>query len=99
MENKLNTNPELVYLWIYEAKMKLMEKGTNYKHIKVLMPNYYHVIMDNYFHGYSLKQTLIKKGSIKVFNISILPHYKNEIVIYDEMWNRNTPNTAQILEL
>lgn len=83
--------------FIQKSTSKLLNNGCHRDDLKIMMPVYF----KEFIRIYS-QQTLRAGLEIKTSNLygcEIVNHYKNEIVVYNEMWNPLKPNTAKILEL
>ena len=83
--------------FIEKSISELMNTGCYKEYIKVMMPIYFNECIKIYN-----RQTLLANFEIKTFSLygcEIVNHYKNEIVVYDEMWDPLKANTAKFLKL
>lgn len=85
---------ETVFIFIRKSVYELENKGIHQNDIKVLMPNFFKRIMQTYYN----ELLPFDNKSDLIFNVKIVPHYKNEIVVFNENYFKTEDNT-RILNL
>ena len=83
-----------VLSFIRKSRHELELQGVIPYHIKILMPKFYKVIIERYYET----QNAFPNPHNTIEGLEIIHHYKNEIVVFDEMYY-NTESHFRILNL
>ena len=79
---------ETVFNFIRKSVYELENKGIHVTEIKVLIPNFFKRTIQTYY-----EHTLpLDNKHNRIFDVEIVPHYKNEIVVFHENFFKNHDN-------
>ena len=72
-----------IFNFVRHSLYQFEELNVRKEDMRVLMPDSFKYIMQNYYRRPTYFQTAEEQfREAKIFNIEVYPHYKNEIVVY-----------------
>ena len=83
--------------FIENGNFDLQKCGSHKENIKILMPKYFEELLKRYYTKNVYGVINIEKSTL--YGCEINSHYKNEVVIFEEMANPSKSNPAHVLEI